>query len=285
MRSACSSGGAVPGGRRPEWPRSIRARTRAAAGEEGEKAAAAAAPRRHRGRAAGALADLGIKYLERAVTLQPRVPRSDGVPQPSRAAEGDRRSSRTRTRYQAAIRRRRELGGTRPEARALAMAFEAFLDAARPAAAGPACRRRITLTVSLAVHVAALLVGIAYSFWHVDELPLPAVSVTLAGRAAAPAAAARAPPKRQDPARSVEHAEAALVQPKEHPKDAQPEKPAPDEKDDPHGRGGRRERRRPGRRRSGRRGRAGSEHRAQDADARRSARGCCSSTPTRSNTV
>ncbi len=34
-------------------------------------------------------------------------------------------------------------------------------------------RRRVMLTVSLAVHVAALVVGIAWSFWQVDELPLP----------------------------------------------------------------------------------------------------------------
>ena len=62
------------------------------------------------------------------------------------------------------------------------MAFEAILDQARgTVAARPARRRRIMLTVSLAVHVAALLVGIAWSLWQVDELPLPHVSVTLAG--------------------------------------------------------------------------------------------------------
>lgn len=36
------------------------------------------------------------------------------------------------------------------------------------------------LTLSLGVHVALLAVGLAYSLWQVDELPLPAVTVTLA---------------------------------------------------------------------------------------------------------
>ena len=73
------------------------------------------------------------------------------------------------------------------------MAFEAILDQARgTAAARPTRRRRIMLTVSLAVHAAALLVGIAWSFWQVDELPLPHVSVTLGrGAAATPAAPGR----------------------------------------------------------------------------------------------
>ena len=40
--------------------------------------------------------------------------------------------------------------------------------------------------VSLVLHGAALAVGVAYSFWHVDELPLPTVAVTLTGGAPPP---------------------------------------------------------------------------------------------------
>jgi len=101
------------------------------------------------------------------------------------------------------------------------MAFEAILDQARgTTAALPIRRRRITLTVSLAVHAAALLVGIAWSFWQVDELPLPHVSVTLAGAPPPPpppppaSHGARTKPKVK-PTPKVE----ALVQPQEHPKE------------------------------------------------------------------
>jgi len=113
------------------------------------------------------------------------------------------------------------------------MAFEAVL---APDAASPRRWRRVTVIVSVAVHVAALAVGVAYSFWYVDELPLPAVSVTLAG----------APPPPPPPAgrRSsgkvrpkIVTPKPELVQPKEHAKPAE-EKPAPDEKDDPHGQEG-----------------------------------------------
>ncbi|SRR6266498_1603637 len=100
------------------------------------------------------------------------------------------------------------------------MAFEAILDQARgSAAAGPTRRRRITLTVSLAVHAAALLVGIAWSFWQVDELPLPHVSVTLAGAPPPPPP----PPSAQSGAKTKPKVKPtpkveALVQPQEHPK-------------------------------------------------------------------
>jgi protein TonB len=110
------------------------------------------------------------------------------------------------------------------------MAFEAILDQARgTAAARPTRRRRITLTVSLAVHVAALLVGIAWSFWEVDELPLPHVSVTLAGAPPPPPpppaahSGAKTKPKVK-PTPKVE----ALVQPQEHPK----EQPKPEKQEE-----------------------------------------------------
>jgi protein TonB len=56
------------------------------------------------------------------------------------------------------------------------MAFEAILQQRAPASAR---WRRITLTVSLALHGAAVAAGIAYSLWRVEELPLPTVAVTL----------------------------------------------------------------------------------------------------------
>lgn len=88
------------------------------------------------------------------------------------------------------------------------------------------------LTVSLAVHIAALLVGIAWSFWQVDELPLPQVAVTLAGAPPPPPppppaahSGAKTKPKVK-PTPKVEQ----LVQPQEHPKE-QP-KPEKEEEED-----------------------------------------------------
>ena len=114
------------------------------------------------------------------------------------------------------------------------MAFEAVL---APDAASPKRWRRVTVIVSVAAHVAALAVGVAYSFWYVDELPLPAVTVTLAGAPPPPPP----PPARRSSGKvrpkTIETPKPQLVQPKEHPKPAE-EKPAPDEKDDPHGQEG-----------------------------------------------
>ena len=55
------------------------------------------------------------------------------------------------------------------------MAFEAYLtqDQAKPTG-----RRRLTYTLSLAVHGALVLAGVVYSFWHVEELSPPTVHVT-----------------------------------------------------------------------------------------------------------
>ena len=122
-------------------------------------------------------------------------------------------------------RRRAERAMTR------AMAFEAVL---APDAASPSRWRRVTVIVSLAVHVAALAVGVAYSFWQVDELPLPPVSVTLRG-AAAPAAAARAAPlERQGPPEDRGDAEAAAGAAEGAPEAAE-EKPKPEKKEEDEG--------------------------------------------------
>lgn len=107
------------------------------------------------------------------------------------------------------------------------MAFEAVL---APDAPSPRRWRRVTVIVSVAVHVAALAVGVAYSFWYVDELPLPAVAVTLAGAPPPPPPPAGRRSSGKVRPKVVETPKPQLVQPKEHPKPAE-EKPAPDEKD------------------------------------------------------
>jgi len=56
------------------------------------------------------------------------------------------------------------------------MAFESILSADRRR---PARWKRATVAISLLLHVGALIVGIIYSFWRVEELPLPTVVVTL----------------------------------------------------------------------------------------------------------
>jgi protein TonB len=63
------------------------------------------------------------------------------------------------------------------------MAFEAYLQAG---SALPSRGRRVTYTVSIAVHAAAVLIAVGYSFWHVEELTPPRVEVTFVSAAAAP---------------------------------------------------------------------------------------------------
>jgi protein TonB len=46
--------------------------------------------------------------------------------------------------------------------------------------------RRLTVVISVTVHVAAGLAAVAYSFWHVEELSPPTVTVTFVSAAAAP---------------------------------------------------------------------------------------------------
>jgi protein TonB len=58
------------------------------------------------------------------------------------------------------------------------MAFEAFLADAQAQRTSRPRRRRLTFTLSLIVHGALLAAGVAYSFWHVEELSPPTVKVT-----------------------------------------------------------------------------------------------------------
>ena len=58
------------------------------------------------------------------------------------------------------------------------MAFEAF----RAEGRAPSGRKRLMAALSIGFHGALLAAGVAYSFWHIDELTPPSVKVTfLAG--------------------------------------------------------------------------------------------------------
>ena len=107
------------------------------------------------------------------------------------------------------------------------MAFEAIL-AHPPSSRRP--WRRLTFAVSLGLHAVALLVGIGYSLWRVDEMPLPAIQVTLAN--APPPPPPPPPPAGGHKATSKPKVRAPtkteLVQPKETPK----ESPKPETDDD-----------------------------------------------------
>jgi protein TonB len=106
------------------------------------------------------------------------------------------------------------------------MAFDAVLTTARPARGG---WRRITVAVSVALHVVLLAVGLGYSLWRVDELPLPTVAVTLAG--------GLPPPPPPPPPAAKKHTSTGRVHPKVEPTPLQQpreqeNKPAPKEEPD-----------------------------------------------------
>lgn len=125
------------------------------------------------------------------------------------------------------------------------MAFEAFLT---QGASRPVGRRRLTYTLSIAVHAALVAVGVVYSFWHVEELSPPTVKVTFlsalpppppppppAGGEGAPKAMKKATPKPKTTPPLVQP-KPTLVQPKETPKivaeEKKPPKEAPRKSDD-----------------------------------------------------
>ena len=115
------------------------------------------------------------------------------------------------------------------------MAFEAFLEGGDPR---PRRRRRLTYTVSLAVHAVLLAGGVAYSFWHVEEITPPTVRVTFMAAAPPPAPPPPPPagggseaPKKKTPPK-VKPTLTALVQPRLVPPKKEEPKPEPDD-DDP----------------------------------------------------
>jgi protein TonB len=89
------------------------------------------------------------------------------------------------------------------------MSFESFLQQDKSAPRG---RRRITYTLSIALHVVLLTVGAIHSFWHVDELTPPVVKVTfLTG--ATPPPPPPPPPRKKSMATKVKKPD-QIVQPK-----------------------------------------------------------------------
>ena len=97
------------------------------------------------------------------------------------------------------------------------MAFEAILSPERTAPKG---WRRITLTFSVLLHAVALAVLLAHSIWQVEEMPMPAVEVSLA-MAAPPPPPPPPPPKRSSAKRTkpVESKPKTIVAPKETPQE------------------------------------------------------------------
>jgi protein TonB len=113
------------------------------------------------------------------------------------------------------------------------MAFDAVLGGERLA---PTRVRRVMGIISLALHLTALAVGVAYSFWHVDELPLPTVAVTLAG--GTPPPPPPPPPAKRHATKTktteVKPRPETLVQPRQVKEEPKPpaEEPDDDSRDD-----------------------------------------------------
>jgi len=109
------------------------------------------------------------------------------------------------------------------------MAFEAFR--AQSKAPPVAARRRLTYAFSIALHAGLIAFGIAYSFWHIEELSPPTLKVTFMSGAPPP------PPPPPPPAGGgaaakkkvavkpkvvVQPKPTDIVQPREVPKKAEP---------------------------------------------------------------
>jgi TonB family protein len=109
------------------------------------------------------------------------------------------------------------------------MTFDAFLTFGRPTSAG---WRRVTYALSLALHGALLLVGVAASFWRVEEVS-PSVQIPTFLAPFVPPSGSPPPPARRPPARPHVRAP-ALVQPRpaEAPAPTEPT-PATDDLDPP----------------------------------------------------
>jgi protein TonB len=108
------------------------------------------------------------------------------------------------------------------------MAFEAFrAQSEAPARAG---RKRLWYAVSIALHGALLATGIAYSFWHIEELTPPLLKITFLSAAPPPPPAAPPPAGGGAAAKKkvaikpkpVVQPRTELVQPREIPKKDEP---------------------------------------------------------------
>lgn len=108
------------------------------------------------------------------------------------------------------------------------MAFEAFrAQSAAPARAG---RKRLWYAVSIAFHGALIAAGVAYSFWHVEELSPPLLKVTFLSAAPPPPPAPPPPagggaaPKKKPVVKPkvIVQPKTEIVQPRETPKKEEP---------------------------------------------------------------
>lgn len=118
------------------------------------------------------------------------------------------------------------------------MAFEAFRTASKPRLSR---RRRLTYAVSFAVHLLAISSGVAYSFWHIEELSPPTVRVTFMSATPPPpppppppSAGGGGPAKRKlvaKPHPIVPTKTPEIVQPRE-PQQKEPPKESPPQSDD-----------------------------------------------------
>jgi hypothetical protein len=110
------------------------------------------------------------------------------------------------------------------------MAFEAFLTQKRDRRRSTLWRQ-VTVVLSLGLHGVLLVAAGVYSFWRVDEVPPPAVTVTFLGgaRAPAPPPPERAPVRREPPKPKVtaEKAEQPRIPALEQPHGPTNDKPPP----------------------------------------------------------
>jgi protein TonB len=116
------------------------------------------------------------------------------------------------------------------------MAFEAILSQQKTAPSG---WRRIIMTFSVLLHAIALAVAAGYSIWQVEEMPMPAVEVTLS-MAPPPPPPPPPPPKRSATKKTkpVDVKPKTIVAPTETPKDMPPAPPEEPEEDDDGGQEG-----------------------------------------------
>jgi protein TonB len=109
------------------------------------------------------------------------------------------------------------------------MAFEAFMNKGRTA---PKKRRRLTVILSLAFHGALIVVAFVHSFWHIEELSPPTVTVTFLS-ATPPPPPPPPPPKRKAAPKVKPVTQKPLVQPKPdelmQPRNKPEEKPTEDQ--------------------------------------------------------
>ena len=112
------------------------------------------------------------------------------------------------------------------------MAFEAY----RSQTATRSPRRRLTYALSLALHAALIAAGVAYSFWHVEELSPPNLRVTF--MSASPPPPPPPPPAGGGAARKkiAQKPKTAIVPTKPpdivQPRETPPPKPEPKDDDD-----------------------------------------------------